>query len=156
MVNFVDTCVLTNLLNIPGFNQNYEEVKRQYDEKVENMDTFVLPIATLVETGNHIAQCGGDKYRIAEKFKDLVLGAMCGENSFTVTPEITLKQIEEIMGNFPNAAIQGHGFGDMSILQQFEDYWEKKQPIGQMCIWSLDHHLNVPIREGGLKRRKGQ
>ena len=156
MVNFVDTCVLTNLLNIPGFNQNYAEVKRQYDEKVANKDTFVLPIATLVETGNHIAQCGGDKYRIAEKFKDLVLGAMCGENSFTVTPEITLKQIEEIMVNFPNEAIQGHGFGDISILQQFEDYWEKKQPIGRMCIWSLDHHLNVPVKEGGLKRRMGQ
>lgn len=156
MVNFVDTCVLTNLLDIPGFNQDRDEVKRIYREKEESNDTFVIPLAVLVETGNHIAQLKGDrKYPIAESFSKLIREAIQGSNGFVVTPEITLEQIGEIMAGFPDSVVrQDRGFGDLSIISQFEDYWKNKQPLGKMCIWSLDHHLQGFEKEGGLKRRK--
>ena len=155
MVNFVDTCVLTNLLDIPGFNQDRDEVRKKYEEKKKTHDIFVLPIATLVETGNHIAQSKGNKRKIAQDFRDLVLNAIQGTSNFVVTPEITLEQIGEIMEGFPDSVVlEDRGFGDLSIISQFEDYWKNKQPIGKMCIWSLDHHLQGFEKEVGLKRRK--
>lgn len=157
MVNFVDTCILTNLLDIPGYNQNRDAVMREYEEKKSTKDTFVIPLAVLIETGNHIAQIKGKKYEIAQKFSELIQNAAVGSSNFVVTPEISLEQITEIMKNFPNSVVrEDRGFGDLSILSQFEDYWKNKQPIGKMCIWSLDHHLQGYEKTGDLKRRKDQ
>ena len=157
MVNFVDTCILTNLLDIPGYNQDRDTVMREYEEKKSTKDTFVIPLAVLIETGNHIAQIKGKKYEIAQKFSELIQNAAVGSGNFVVTPEISLEQITEIMKNFPDSVVrEDRGFGDLSILSQFEDYWKNKQPIGKMCIWSLDHHLQGHEKTGGLKRRKDQ
>ncbi|MBO0612093.1 MAG: hypothetical protein RL122_1764 [Pseudomonadota bacterium] len=54
----IDTSVFTNLLKVPGRNQNEAEVLRAYQEYAELGCKFILPIATIVETGNHIAQNG--------------------------------------------------------------------------------------------------
>ena len=155
MVNFVDTCVLTNLLDVPGFNQKRDEVRRAYEKKIKTNDTFVIPLAVLVETGNHIAQLKGDKYTVAQNFSRLILEAIHGNGNLSLTHKISPEQIQEIMEGFPdNAVQQDRGFGDLSIISQFEDYWKNKQPLGKMCIWSLDHHLQGFEKEGGLKRRK--
>mgnify|MGYP003182706298 FL=1 len=158
MVNFVDTCILTNLLDIPGFNEKHNEVLREYNERISRKEIFILPIATIIETGNHIAHAGHNKYKIATTFKELIVNAIQGENGFAISPEITLEQIKSIMNYFPEKVTRENcGLGDLSIINQFDQYWKEKQPIGKMRIWSLDQHLaNIPVREGGLKRRKDQ
>ena len=40
------------------------------------------------------------------------------------------------------------------IVAQFEEYWQTRQPIGRIRIWSLDTHLAPYQYEGGLRRRK--
>ena len=37
---------------------------------------FVLPVASLIETGNHIAHIDGDKHEIGNKFADVVCDAI--------------------------------------------------------------------------------
>ncbi len=54
-VHFIDTTVLAELLNIPGLSTQHEKIKAEYLQLDHNEDIFVLPVATLVETGNHIA-----------------------------------------------------------------------------------------------------
>src|SRR4051794_29126462 len=54
-VEFVDTSVLCNLLDIPGKNQDRETVKLQLQQKRATSD-LVLPVTTVIETGNHIAK----------------------------------------------------------------------------------------------------
>lgn len=158
VVRFVDTSIMVNLLNVPGKNQDHTRVKEAYQQMVANGDTFVLPVATLVETGNHIANSSGaDRFRIASKFVELIRLALSGNGNWYVRPEISPSVLESISQKLPSNAAAGTGFGDTSIIEQFEEYWKKEQPIGEMRIWSIDHHLSsYPARFGDLKRRRNR
>ena len=60
------------------------------------------------------------------------------------------------MDKFPAQAQSKMGFGDVSIIDQFNDYWENRQPIGKMRIWAFDAHLQGYSHTGGLARRKNK
>lgn len=157
-VHFVDTSVLVELLNIPGMNDRHEQAKAEYESLVVNQDTFVIPIAVLVETGNHIGQIadGGKRYEISDKFSKIIKKAICSEDHWNVVPELPVSVLENMMSSFCDWTKNRSGFGDMSIVEQFEDYWKKRQPIGKMRIWSFDTHLSAYEKEGGLSRRKNK
>lgn len=156
MVHFIDTSVFVELLNVPGMNERYAEIRQDYELLAQNGDTFVLPVAVLVETGNHIAHIpdGTLRRRVALKFVDLVKRAINMEGNWNVMPEISEDILERILVSFPKHASSEIGFGDVSIIEQFEDYWQNRQPIGEMRIWSLDDHLSAYQKTGGLSRRK--
>ncbi len=157
-VHFVDTSVLVELLNVPGMNQRYEQAKSEYERLAANQDTFVLPIAVLVETGNHIGQIsdGSKRYEISDKFSQIVKKAIYSEDHWNAVPELPASVLEHMMDGFCDWTKHSSGFGDMSIVQQFEEYWQKRQPIGKMRIWSFDTHLSAYEKEGGLSRRKNK
>ena len=64
MVNFVDTCILTNLLDIPGYNQDRDAVMREYEEKLGLARRFVEIQAGLDE----ITRCAQDISIYNDKF----------------------------------------------------------------------------------------
>ena len=149
-VHFVDTSILVELLDIPNMTKHHDEIKAEYEELAKNGDTFILPVSVLVETGNHIAHSPSRRYELGEKFKALILG----KNQFEVLPTISKEALERILSDFPKQASGETGFGDISIVAQFEEYWHTKQPIGHIRIWSLDKHLASYQYEGGLARRR--
>lgn len=157
-VHFIDTSVLVELLNIPGMNERYEEAKKEYELLNENLDVFVLPLAVLIETGNHIAHIpdGNKRHEIAEKFTAITKRAIKAESNWNIIPEIPISILERILDQFPIQAVAETGLGDISIIEQFNDYWENRQPIGEMRIWSFDAHLSGYLRTGGLSRRKNK
>lgn len=63
-VLIIDTSILCVWLDVPGMGNcgpdHDKWDKRRVDEKIEaektNNTVFVLPLATIIETGNHIAQ----------------------------------------------------------------------------------------------------
>ena len=68
---FIDTSVLDNLLDVPGKNQDVERVQEDFLELQRDSSLqFVLPVTTVIETGNHIAQIqrGHLRRAIANKF----------------------------------------------------------------------------------------
>lgn len=75
-VHFIDTSVLLNIINVPGRNQQRDEVMSELKilvtEKEKN--ALVLPFATIIATGNHIAHCGDghERRKSAEKFKECI------------------------------------------------------------------------------------
>ena len=52
-VHFIDTSVLVELLNIPKMNERHAQAQTEYEALAAKGDVFVLPVAVLVETGNH-------------------------------------------------------------------------------------------------------
>ncbi len=157
-IHFIDTSVFVELLNVPGRNGHHEDIKSEYELLVKNGDMFVLPVAVLVETGNHIAHIGNgnDRHRIAQLFSTIVQKAVDMEDNWSVIPEISTAILKNILRQFPAQACAQTGFGDASIIEQFEDYWNNRQPIGEMRIWSEDQHLQSYSRTGGLSRRKNK
>ena len=80
----IDTSVFLNLLNVPGRNQDRETVTQEFREYVELDTTFILPMATILETGNHIAQNGNGAQRrqTAQRFCDVVMASLKGDTPY--------------------------------------------------------------------------
>lgn len=152
-VHFIDTSVLVELLDIPGMNQRNAQATTEYKKLAAQGDVFVLPVAVLIETGNHIAHIsdGSKRYKIAKKFSNLVQQAINSENNWNTVPDLPL---DTIINQIPDMAKNQIGIGDISIIEQFNDYWQNRQPIGKIRIWAFDTHLQGYINEGGLSRRK--
>ena len=54
-VHFVDTSILCCLLRVPKFcDDKYLEVKEELIGIINRDETLILPIASIIETGNHI------------------------------------------------------------------------------------------------------
>lgn len=59
----VDTSIFLNILNVPNRNNERNEILKQFQEYIELGCSFIIPMATVIETGNHIAQNGDGNTR---------------------------------------------------------------------------------------------
>lgn len=147
----IDTSVFLNVLDIPGFNQERGTVLAEFERKIRQGQHFLLPMATVWETGNHISRLptGGLRRDSARRLVEQVGLAVTGEAPYRATylPERDefLSWIEE----FPEYAMRnksptktncGVSLADLSIIKE----WERTRSINSMSrvlIWSLDDDL---------------
>lgn len=102
----LDTSVYLNVLNVPGFNQDRNHILNVFDIRVQNGDHFLLPMATIWETGNHISRLttGGSRYQFASKLIDDVSGAIDGNASYRPTYFPEREVFLRWLADFPNYA----------------------------------------------------
>src|SRR4051794_3050400 len=82
-VVFIDTSVLCAFLRIPGKDDRRDEIMEEFRRRQAAGDDFVLPITTIIETGNHIEQLpeglGAERRRCAESLAEIVRRIAGGE-----------------------------------------------------------------------------
>lgn len=150
-VCIIDTSVFLNLLNVPGKNQDKDAIKQTFTEYVQLGATFILPMATIIETGNHIAQNGdgGTRRRTAQRFCTSVKGAFNGDAPYQPSDFPNAMEILAWIDNFADHAgrnktldkpNEGTSFGDLSIIKEFEKSCSMF-PMSEVFIWSLDSDL---------------
>ena len=73
-IRFIDTSIVMNLLRIPHMCQEYESVKKEFNEAIEQNETLILPLATIIESGNHISHIadGNIRREKAVKFQEFL------------------------------------------------------------------------------------
>lgn len=138
----IDTSVFCNILNVPRRNQRHDEAVAELDVMVRDGCTFLLPLATIYETGNHIAQNGdgGARRRAAKVFVQQVLAAFSGDAPWTPTLVPAPDDFIKWLGEFPEHASRGVGMGDVSIIKA----WERQCALNlarRVFIWSYDADL---------------
>jgi hypothetical protein len=147
----IDTSVLLNILNVPGRNSDVIQVIKDYGVYVDLGVTFILPMATIIETGNHIAQNGNGAVRraTATRFCEAVAGAFNGEAPWQPSEFPNSAEITSWIHEYPNHAGQnksptktaeGTSFGDLSIIKEYEKC-RSKFSMSEIFIWSLDSDL---------------
>ncbi|MCB1825842.1 MAG: hypothetical protein KDJ54_15170 [Candidatus Competibacteraceae bacterium] len=130
----LDTSILCVWLRVPGKESCGHESdkwdKQRVDERIESAIkekvTFVLPLATIIETGNHISQAAYSRKERAEALADLMNKsadqtspwAAFSEQSILWTPD-KLKKLAE---DWPNLAVQKLSLGDATIKDVAEYY----------------------------------
>jgi hypothetical protein len=141
-IRIVDTTVLCNLLRVPNKDQDAERAAKEFRAGLADGDVFLLPVAVIYETGNHVAQApGGGKRRVvAEEFVRLVRNAFEGVLPFVPTPLQNPEEMVEWLDEFPNRAMAGMGFGDLAITKVWEQQCELNRGR-RVMIWSYDKHL---------------
>jgi len=78
-VAIVDTSVFCSVLDIPHMNVERDQVIAELTQYLKSQTTLLLPMATVYETGNHIAKLanGGNRRRFAQLFVKQVEQANC-------------------------------------------------------------------------------
>lgn len=147
----IDTSIFLNILDVPRQNNDKERVIRDFEEYIlSEKVSFFLPMATVLETGNHIAQNGDGNIRRqkAQSFCDYVRDAVNRKAPYRIIDFPEREVILDWLAEFPDSAgrnktpdrHEGTSFGDLSIIKQYEQV-VSQLPMREIWIWSLDSDL---------------
>lgn len=141
-VVLVDTSIFLNVLDVPGRNQDRRAVMLALEGRLAGRDELLLPIAAILETGNHIGQIsdGRQRRQVAERFVTQVRMALDGAAPWVPARPIDIQHIAAWLDGFPDHAMAGRGIGDVSIIAE----WDRQRllnPRRKVEIWALDRHL---------------
>jgi hypothetical protein len=151
VIVLLDTSIYLNILNIPGYNQKNITVLDEFELRMNNGDYFFLPLASIWETGNHIADIvdGGNRRRFASKLFEDVRKAINGSAPYRPTYFPSRDDFLIWLEQFPDYAArnkaenhtrEGVSLSDLSIIKE----WEKACncfSMSRVLIWSLDRDL---------------
>lgn len=148
----LDTVVYLNILDVPGRNQNREEILAEFGLRIENGDNFLLPMASIWETGNHIAHLpdGNLRRQFAEKLVRDVRDALNGASPYQPTYFPDREVFMEWLTYFPGYAQrnksdkktrEGVSLSDLSIIKEWAQTRDR-HPMSRVLIWSLDSDLS--------------
>jgi hypothetical protein len=142
-IAIVDTSILVNVLDIPNMNQARDAVMDQFGQEIYAQTNLLLPMATIVETGNHIAHISDGRVRRqrAELFVEEVRKALNGEAPWTPMPFPDKAIILTWLDGFPEMAMREIGMGDQSIIELWKTQCSLF-PERRVFIWSVDEHLS--------------
>ncbi len=149
-VRFIDTSVMMNLLEVPGRCADSQMIKDEFRQIIDNKEVLILPIATIIETGNHIAHIsnGNSRRTIASKFGEFLRKTAEGEAPWKLYGiELDKEGLIYLADHIEENAMQQVGMGDMSIIHAYEQYKSNTLGIGRIMIWSTDRHLQGYIEE---------
>ena len=139
----IDTSIFVEILDVPRKAARHEQVILELQVKIENSEALFLPMATILETGNHIAQNGdgGQKRACALKFVSRVQEALEGKSPFKPISFLEKEQLQQWLSEFPDSAMRGNSLGDLFIIHDFERLC-RQSPRRAIYIWSQDRHLS--------------
>lgn len=133
---------------VPGFNQDQEEVRAEMKKLVEKKAKFILPITSVIETGNHIAQLSGgnDRRESAERFSEILRLVVERKAPWSLVDvdwrEDFLSDLLEgadTEESLVDLATRGVGLGDLCILTERMRYEQRTQL--RATIWAFDQAL---------------
>lgn len=156
-VLLIDTSLLCVWLKVPGKETtgnnkwDFELVNEKIITEIEKGTTLVLPLATMIETGNHIAQAkttNSDSKRItSEKFAEIMIYAADETSPWAAFREqIVLWEAEglkNLADKFPNQAVEKTSMGDASIVV-----------LGWYYYYEKGFHVEFLTADSGLKSQE--
>lgn len=148
-VTFIDTSVLCNLLSVPGKSQHVAEAKAELEVRSGRGERFILPVTTIIETGNHVEQATNNR-SAAEAFARFVRSAIGGDGPFqanTLTWDTTF--LERLLDGAATgvsledlASTHQLGSGDVAILVERDLYVAATAyQAADVEIWTRDGRL---------------
>lgn len=130
----MDTSILCVWLKVPGKEVagkngafTYEYVANHIKSEVDQGAKLVLPLASLIETGNHIAHCKGDKQPSADNMARMINDVADGKAPWmAVDSQNRLWEGEELkqLANKWNETVisESQSIGDAAIVKVAEAY----------------------------------
>ena len=102
----LDTSVFDELLNVPHWAHQHNTIFEDFEKRIKNGEKFVIPIATIIETGNHIAHSkkGDSTYKCAKDFVNYVRKSLNNVEPFLYLPFFDKDSLEQWLDTYPNNA----------------------------------------------------
>ena len=150
LIVIVDTSVLLNIMDVPDRNQHRGQVLDRLATLIDAGDHLFIPMAAIVEVGNHIAQVknGAHRRAAAERFVKEVRSALADEAPWKPINFPSNQEVLTWLDAFPESATQGIGMGDLSIKHEWVALCER-HALSRVWVWALDGDLaglDRPVR----------
>lgn len=146
----VDTSILLNVLDVEGRNDQREAVFGELSARIEAGDHLFIPLAAIIETGNHIAHVsqGTARRSAAQRFVRAVQDALDNVSPWKPLNFPDQADMAAWLNVFTESAVKKVGMGDVSIQHEWKRLCQKF-PMSRVVIWSVDQDLQgydyVPI-----------
>ena len=152
LVQFMDTSVLLEFLDVPGKANRPGEIKAELQQKVKARVSLILPTAAIIETGNHICGLkeGYARRDRAVKFANLLRLSVTGQAPWALHSATWDARLIGVLvaGAGTSRDLVQHaesrrlGAGDLSILAERQLYRETvSSKAVQVEVWTLEHAL---------------
>ncbi len=150
-VCLIDTSVFVEVLDVPVKATQHPAIVSALTQRVKARESLFLPMATILETGNHIGQGGdGTKRRAcARRFVQMVSDALDGKLPLMPVNFLEAHELRAWLSEFPDHAGRGSGLGDLSIVHDWKRLCDRNR-ARRVYIWSLDEHLAAYDRKPEL------
>lgn len=150
-VCLIDSSVFVELLDVPVKATRHQQTFAALRQRVEARESLFLPMATILETGNHIGQNGDGVARrnCAQRFVQQVTAALEGQSPFKPVSFLEADELRTWLAEFPDHAMCGSGLGDLSIIRDWHRLCAQNRGR-RVYIWSLDTHLAAYDRDPEL------
>jgi hypothetical protein len=150
IVDLIDTSVFAALIQVPGRDQRHAEVRSEFERRIEAGVTFILPVSTIIETGNLIANGSGDRRGAARRFLDAVALARAKNAPWTIRDLAWDSDFLDrfVGGDSTGQSLLDHltagtlGSGDIAILVE-RDLLMEGLSNTTVRVWSHDEHLHA-------------
>lgn len=133
-VLIIDTSILCVWLEVPGMDTcgpdddqwDKKRVGSKIQEEMQKKTTFVLPLASIIETGNHIAQASHSRKERAEALADLMRKSADQQSPWAAFSDQSVLwsvgKLKALADSWPDLAAQKISLGDATIKDVAEYY----------------------------------
>ena len=113
----VDTSILLEILDVPGFCQDRQAIVEQYERRLRNNDRFQLPMGVAIETGNHIADVKDGNLRRdrAVRFAHRVRSTLQHGQAWQIRPMPEPHEFADWCSRFPDEVMRGFSLVDAML-----------------------------------------
>jgi hypothetical protein len=150
-VVFIDTSVLCELLEVPGKSEPSQSAQVQAELSVGSRagERFVVPITTVIETGNHIAQAPYGRVEAARRLVRFLRMAIAGEAPWLLlTTTLGHEFVSALCAGDSTGkplevlAAEKVGAGDVALLVE-RDQFLATIAYSSARVWTLDVALRA-------------
>lgn len=133
-VLIIDTSIMCVWLKVPGKETcgpdnnrwTYQRVVEAIEREIAEGSILILPWATIIETGNHIAQAKGDRHEVVNKFVQYVVNALDGNVPWAAFTEqfglMERDSLKKTLATWSSTALTGQSLGDAMIVDVVRYY----------------------------------
>lgn len=156
----IDTSILCVWLQVTNMDScgpdndrwTYDRVCSKIEEEQNKGTTFILPMATIIETGNHIAHAQGNRFVMASRLAATVAEAANKESPWaTFTEQQKLWNdtgLSDLADRWKHTAAAGQSLGDAAIVDVANFYAEMGYEVeiftGDQGLKAYEPHTKVP------------
>ena len=130
----IDTSILCVWLKVPGLETcgpdgdrwDFDRANREVQRYITAGSALILPLTTIIETGNHIAQATGNRYPLAKSLGEIMRKAADAESPWAAFSEQAdgwaPESLKKLSDAWPPLAVQKLSIGDATI-KEVADYY---------------------------------
>ena len=150
-VIFIDTSVLLNVLSVPhqGNRPDQDADRRKFVElNTDKSVQLVLPLTTIIETGNSIASISGEKHELVGRYVGFLRATLSGDApwvaaGFSSTSALLTKMLDDTPYPLHGLLLSMVGTGDAAILAEVAELRRRLPTKMPIEIWTRDRGLQV-------------